>query len=83
MADVEDPRGASGAVGTPARDGFAAGGRDPETGADPSAPRSTGRAKSKALTHLNPAERAAMGKAARAVGAARRARRMGAGLGPA
>ena len=68
MADVEDPRGASGAVETPERDGLSPGDRDPETGADRSAPRShTGRAKAKALTHLTPAERAAMGKAARAV----------------
>ena len=51
MADVEDPRGASGAVGTRERDGLAAGGR----------------ARSKAVTHPTPAEREAAGKAARAV----------------
>ncbi len=68
MADIEDPRGASGAVGTPERDGLAAGDRDDAASAEPSAPKShAARAKAKALTHLTPAERAAMGKAARDV----------------
>ena len=66
MADIEDPRGASGAVGTPERDGLAAGDRDDAASAEPSAPKShAARAKAKALTHLTPAERAARGKAAR------------------
>jgi Uncharacterized protein conserved in bacteria (DUF2252) len=68
MADVEEPRGASGAVGTPERDGLPPNGRDPKSNVAPSAPKShTGRAKSQSVTHLTPNERAAVGKAARAV----------------
>ena len=68
MTDIEHPLGGSGTVGTPDRAELGDAGHDPETdSAQPTRQRDRRPSKPKPIPHPTPGERAARGKAARAV----------------